>query len=97
MKDIPAEPKTVKYFKTGHHVAKLRILGFKRTVKVIQFLCGIRGHEVSKTDWGYGGGDSADVWCRWCDKMFYVPKDSIRFRFKEESRFMKMLKTGRGK
>lgn len=46
--------------------------------KVIQYLCGLGGHELSKTEWGYGGGH-ADRWCRWCNKFVQVPKTSIYF------------------
>jgi len=47
--------------------------------KVIQFLCGFfGGHELSKTEWGYGGGH-ADRWCRWCNKLVQVPKTSVYF------------------
>jgi len=51
--------------------------------KMVQWLCGLTHHELSKTEWGYGGGDMADRWCRWCNKLIEVPKDSIRFEFKE--------------
>ena len=44
-----------------------------RTYKFRTWLCGVlTGHEISKTEWGYGGGKYADVNCRWCDKMFQV-------------------------
>ena len=47
----------------------------------IQWLCGrICGHEHSKTDWGYGGGEYADNWCRWCNKRLRVPVSETRFR-----------------
>ena len=50
----------------------------------LEFFCGlIGGHELSKTEWGYGGGDYADRHCRWCDKVIRVPKESIYFQFKE--------------
>jgi len=56
--------------------AKLRLF--------LEFLCGILGgHELSKTEWGYGGGDTADRHCRWCDKVIVVPKESIFFQFKD--------------
>ncbi len=32
------------------------------------------GHEISKTEWGYGGGLFVDRNCRWCDKVIKVPK-----------------------
>lgn len=39
-------------------------------------ICGILGgHEISKTEWGYGGGEYADRNCRWCDVLIRVPKD----------------------
>jgi hypothetical protein len=50
--------------------------------KTLEWLCGVTGHEISKTEWGYGGGEYADVWCRWCDKMLKVPKTSIMFKNK---------------
>lgn len=54
----------------------------------LQWLCGLTGHELSNTEWGYGGGDYADRRCRWCNKKIKVPKDSIRFAFKEYSYLM---------
>src|SRR3990172_2391587 len=39
-------------------------------------LCGrLTGHEISRTEWGYGGGKFVDRNCRWCDKTILVPKD----------------------
>ena len=38
-------------------------------------ICGFfTGHEISKTEWGYGGGNFVDRHCRWCDKVIRVPK-----------------------
>ena len=81
------------YFQTWQYVSKIRRIKFigKFLSKTIQFICGLRGHELSKTEWGYGGGDTADCWCRWCNKLIEVPKDSIRFRFKESSDMMKLV------
>lgn len=45
----------------------------------VQFICGLRGHSFDG-DWGYGGGDYADVWCRHCDHFSQVPKTSIWFK-----------------
>ena len=40
----------------------------------LERLCGwLTGHEHSKTEWGYGGGNMVDHNCRWCDKMMRVP------------------------
>lgn len=60
-------------------------VGFKAR-KIIEFLCGlIGGHELSKTEWGYGGGKYADRHCRWCDKVIKVPIESIYFQFKDSN------------
>ena len=38
------------------------------------FLCRFfTGHELSRTEKGYGGGITEDRHCRWCDKVFQVP------------------------
>ena len=38
-------------------------------------LCGwFTGHELSKTEWGYGGGSQVDHRCRWCDLLIRIPK-----------------------
>ncbi len=47
----------------------------------LQFLCGLRGHEPSKTEWGYGGGGKVDTWCRWCNHVSQVPISEARFRY----------------
>ena len=42
---------------------------------MLQWLCKrFTGHEISKTEWGYGGGKFVDRNCRWCDKVIKVPK-----------------------
>ena len=64
--------------KTKHHM-----IGYPFRL-FIEWLCGIcGGHELSKTEWGYGGGDYADRHCRWCDKVIRVPKESVWFAFRE--------------
>jgi len=41
----------------------------------LQGVCKVfTGHEISKTEWGYGGGKFVDRHCRWCDKLIKVPK-----------------------
>ena len=74
------------YFQTWNKVSKVRrwpIVG-PWLYLAIQWLCGkIAGHEASKTEWGYGGGDMADVWCRWCNHQWQVPKSVIQFRNKD--------------
>ena len=41
---------------------------------LLEWLCGIlTGHELSETEWGYGGGGLVDRNCRWCDKCFSIP------------------------
>uniref|UniRef100_A0A6M3XS35 Uncharacterized protein n=1 Tax=viral metagenome TaxID=1070528 RepID=A0A6M3XS35_9ZZZZ len=75
-----------KYFQTWHYVSRIKgrvpFIG-KPIAKTIQFICGIFGHELSKTEWGYGGGEYADRWCRWCNKLIQVPKTEIQFAFKD--------------
>jgi len=64
----------------------------KLSRKVLQFLCGLLGgHELSETEWGYGGGRAADRWCRWCDKLVKVPRESILFEWKEAKEMMRMV------
>jgi len=59
----------------------------------IQQMCGLlTGHELSKTEWGYGGGKYADRWCRWCDKMIRVPHESLYFEFDNARRLMGLVK-----
>lgn len=51
--------------------------------RVMQWGCKwVGGHEISKTEWEYGGGDFAIRRCRWCDAPIKVPRESIRFQFK---------------
>lgn len=52
-----------------------------RLRKVIEFLCGLTGHEISKTEWGWGGGEFVDGNCRWCDKHMTISQEEARFRF----------------
>lgn len=47
----------------------------RRIKKTIEWFCGtLTGHEISKTEWEYGGGNFVDRHCRWCDKLFRIPK-----------------------
>lgn len=57
----------------------------------IQWVCGKTGHELSTTEWGYGGGDKADCWCRWCNKLVEVPKTSVYFIHPESRPLMKLV------
>jgi hypothetical protein len=46
-----------------------RLLGY-----AIRWLCGkFTGHQISKTEWGYAGGEQMDVWCRWCNEVGTAP------------------------
>lgn len=46
-----------------------------RIYAVRTMICGaLTGHELSKTEWGYGGGKFVDRHCRWCDNVIRVPK-----------------------
>ena len=41
---------------------------------IIERICRlVIGHEISRTEKGYGGGPYEDRNCRWCDKVFQVP------------------------
>jgi hypothetical protein len=84
----------MKYFQTWMYVSRInRIAGGKYVVKTIQFICGLRGHELSKTEWGYGGGEFADCWCRWCNKFIQVPKSVVQFTHKDATQLMKQVGT----
>lgn len=82
------------YFQTWPYVAKIRRIPMVGQLlsKTLQFICGLRGHELSKTEWGYGGGEYADRWCRWCNKLIVVRKTEIQFAFKEHAHLMKEIK-----
>lgn len=85
----------MKYFQTWMYVSKINrvpIIG-KFVAKAIQFGCGIRGHELSKTEWGYGGGEYADCWCRWCNTLIRVHKSVVQFTNKDSIRLMKQVGT----
>lgn len=62
---------------------------------IIQYLCGIfTGHSFDG-DWGYGGGDYADAWCRHCDKMEQIRKESIWFKDRNAKELMNEVKNDR--
>lgn len=68
------------YPQTWHMVVKRSRL----SRAVLVWLCGFfTGHELSETEWDYGGGPTVNRNCRWCDKCFAVPKESIRGDFPE--------------
>lgn len=47
-----------------------------RRRKLLELLCLIlTRHEMSNTEWGYGGGNYIDRHCRWCDKLILVRKE----------------------
>ena len=83
-----------KYPQTWFYATRIRG-SFPWTYALLQFLCWVvGGHELSETEWSYGGGDYADRWCRWCNKHFYVPKESVYFRFKDHDAKGLMSKVG---
>lgn len=69
---------------------KLKFIG-KYILRFIQLICGITTGHSYDGDWGYGGGDYADVWCRHCDNFTSVHKTSIWFRNKESRGMMSMV------
>lgn len=56
----------------------------------IQYICGLIGHSFD-ADWGYGGGEYADAWCRHCDKFSQVHKTSIWFKNREARGLMSIV------
>lgn len=53
----------------------------------LRWLCSkITGHEASMTEWGYGRGDTADVWCRWCNLPGSMPRSAAEKRFENMRR-----------
>ena len=72
------------YFQTWDKVSKLRKSGRFGPLlyRLIQLTCGIiTKHEPSKTEWGYGGGDRVDVWCRWCNYNWTISRHEAVFLF----------------
>ena len=51
----------------------------------------LTGHELSQTEWGYGGGEFVDAHCRWCDKVMRVPYEEACFRFPEFREMRRMF------
>jgi hypothetical protein len=37
--------------------------------RLIRRVCGKLGHDPSRTEYGYGGGQFVDRWCRWCGQQ----------------------------
>ena len=84
------------YPQTWYYMPKRK--HFPWTYSLLQFFCGVfGGHELSKTEWGYCGGKYADRWCRWCNKLIQVPKESIYFQFKNNDYNPKQLMSDVGK
>ena len=75
-----------RYIQTWNKATKIRrwpIIG-QYLYDSLQWCCGkITGHEPSKTEWGYGGGEYADCWCRWCNKLIKVQKTVVMFQHKD--------------
>lgn len=72
------------YFQTWMHWCKTRKIPWlgERIYRGGQRLCGkLIGHRASKTEWGYGGGSHADVWCRWCNQMGSIPLADLDKRY----------------
>lgn len=63
---------------------------WKPIKKAVQFICGLSGHSYDG-DWGYSGGDYADVWCRHCDNFTQVHKTSIWFKRREAKALMEVV------
>lgn len=62
-------------FLSGQKKGKELTAQYRKTQFFIEVICGfLTGHELSETEWGYGGGRYIDRHCRWCDKTFQLPK-----------------------
>lgn len=66
------QPDGSRYWQTGGLVARIAAC-WPRLGRVVRALCRRRGHEWSVTEWGWDGGPSLDVWCRWCDATGAIP------------------------
>jgi len=70
---------------------------YPKTRQNIKKACGVlTGHEISKTEWGYGGGGFVDRHCRWCDKLIRVPKQEEVTPGQLKNIFGDVLKNGEG-
>lgn len=67
------------YFQTWAFVCR-----FPKPVKVlIQRVCArLTEHHLSNTEWGYGGGQYVDRWCRWCNQLVKVPAERTPEKFR---------------
>ena len=62
----------------------------KRMQRFCKWFCGLTTkHEWSDTEWSYGGGEYADRWCRWCNQIIKVPKESVYFTHPYSREMMK--------
>ena len=59
--------------------------------RLLQIVHGWLGHEISKTEWGYGGGEFVDGNCRWCDAHIDVPYDKAHFYFPQCRAYIPLL------
>jgi hypothetical protein len=63
------------YFQTWPYVARLSKYGRPGQLlsRLLQRFCAkITGHERSQTEIGYSGGNTIDVWCRWCNYQWQI-------------------------
>ena len=72
------------YFQSWAFIVRLErmpVIG-KYVGNVAKWLCGkLTRHQPSKTEWGYGGGDFGDVWCRWCNQAGQIPRAELADRY----------------
>jgi len=62
-----------------YHQTWAKVSKYPRYIrKFYQWFCGLKGHEISATEWGYGGGN-VDCWCRWCNKFGSLKPETARF------------------
>ena len=64
------------YRQTWVYIARIE-RKWPRLAALAKALCRRRGHEWSKTEWGWDGGGRLDVWCRWCNAFARIPMEEM--------------------
>lgn len=65
-----------KWHESGYIQTWYLMPSWKPLRRLFQHIHGIIwSHTPSKTEWGYGGGNFADLHCRWCDQLMRMPID----------------------
>ena len=62
----------IRYWQTGALVNSVA-RAWPLAGRAMRALCRMRGHHWSRTEWGWDGGGTLDVWCRWCGAHGAIP------------------------